>query len=573
MVAAVSERGYAATSVTDLVTLSGVSRRTFYKLFADKQACFEAAISATLLAGIEIGLAAEGEGESWEERASNQVAALARTVTAQPAAARMCLIEAYSAGPSALATIEAAVAVLEQRIGAMFAASPERSAMPPEMIAAFVGAGLELARSRLIAGQEADLEAASRKMMAMIVAYRPPPEPLRLKSRVRAPAPEPVDPNDPGQRAIAAFASLAAERGYEEVKIKEIVRRASMSPSTFYAHFAGKEDVLMAAIDSAGANLAAAVLPAFRRATAWPQGVRAAYGGIFNFLAARPALARLLMVEVYAAGPKAVERREEAMRPLEVIFAEGRASHPQVTPFGVEALRGFFLTLAYRQIRQKGTEALPALAPLCTYMTLAPFIGADEACEAANGDGQPRSKVAERVERGALSRVLVVLLKPNPSTIAELAEETKVPREEVERAIADLEALDLIGQVGSREGSKGGEPIYKAMSHTLEDESWHNLDPRERQRVSAGIIQLLIEDIEVAVQTGTFDARPDRFLARVPLFVDEEGWRDLMAVQIESIRELLRVQSESAERIERTGRPAITGRSMHAMFEMPKRSA
>src|SRR6476620_3098833 len=40
MVASVAERGYSATTLGDLIEISGVSSRTFYDLFPDKQACF-----------------------------------------------------------------------------------------------------------------------------------------------------------------------------------------------------------------------------------------------------------------------------------------------------------------------------------------------------------------------------------------------------------------------------------------------------------------------------------------------------------------------------------------------------
>src|SRR4051794_32036232 len=149
MVASVCEVGYSATRVTDLVELSGVSRRSFYALYADKQACFQATIEAMLAGGMEQALAAESKGETWEERAVNRFQAFARLVAEQPAAARMCLIEAYAAGPEALRPVEEAIAALERLTQRRFAESPERAAMPPEMIAAFVGATLEVARTRL----------------------------------------------------------------------------------------------------------------------------------------------------------------------------------------------------------------------------------------------------------------------------------------------------------------------------------------------------------------------------------------------------------------------------------------
>src|SRR3954447_12536280 len=43
MCEAVADRGYVATSVADVIARARVSRETFYRYFADKQACFQAA--------------------------------------------------------------------------------------------------------------------------------------------------------------------------------------------------------------------------------------------------------------------------------------------------------------------------------------------------------------------------------------------------------------------------------------------------------------------------------------------------------------------------------------------------
>jgi hypothetical protein len=42
-------------------------------------------------------------------------------------------------------------------------------------------------------------------------------------------------------------------------------------------------------------------------------------------------------------------------------------------------------------LRESGAEALPPLAPICTYIALCPFIGPEKACRIANGDGRGRA--------------------------------------------------------------------------------------------------------------------------------------------------------------------------------------
>ena len=77
MVATVAKKGYEATTVADLVELSGVSRSAFYQHFEGRQACFLATVGCTDGAGVEalprdLGL---DDGEATEEglRGNNQV--------------------------------------------------------------------------------------------------------------------------------------------------------------------------------------------------------------------------------------------------------------------------------------------------------------------------------------------------------------------------------------------------------------------------------------------------------------------------------------------------------------------
>ena len=100
MVATVAERGYEATTVADLEKLAGVSRSAFYRYFGDKQECFIATIEA--LAGpsletVKAGLEHPGDTEA----AKRAFEALFQQIVAQPAAAKMCFVDVYAAGPRA----------------------------------------------------------------------------------------------------------------------------------------------------------------------------------------------------------------------------------------------------------------------------------------------------------------------------------------------------------------------------------------------------------------------------------------------------------------------------------------
>jgi AcrR family transcriptional regulator len=399
MVASLAEKGYADTTLKDLARISGVSSRSFYGVFADKQECFIAALQA--MAEMAIGYAAEvgaqpaaeqgsAGGEDWERAAREGFDSLALIAAAQPAAARMALIESYAAGPQALALIEGAMSGFEYLAKQTLDASPERAGMPDELIAGHIGAVREVVSTRLRQGKEAELPGLLDEWWELVRSYRPPPEPLHLAGRIPPKVAESLEAHDNAERVIRAFAIEVAERGYYRTTIDDVLARAKMSATTLYRDFGGKEDVLMGAIDSAAAQMYAAALPAMERAPDWQRGMRAAYGAVLTFLASRPALAQLVMVEIYAAGPEAVERRAQALAPWRALVERGRELAPDVPQIAAEVIGGGQASLAYRTIREKGPAELPRLAPVFAYSALAPFVGPDEACEVANEDRRRR---------------------------------------------------------------------------------------------------------------------------------------------------------------------------------------
>jgi AcrR family transcriptional regulator len=570
MVASVAERGYAATRLSDLAELSGVARKSFYALFADKQECFVAAMETMVDAVIRNATRPSG---SWEEQVRGSASVFAELIVAQPAAARMCLIEAYVVGPAGVRPVEEAAARFEAHALAAALESGMEAEALPGLISAHVGGLLEIAQNRLRRDREAELPGLMNDFADLALSYQPPPEPLRLTTRRPStpPAVEAIDAYGHMERVLQAFAAVAAERGYANTTIELVLKRASMSPTTFYANFASKEDILMAAIDGAGARLMAAILPAFRRHRHWAHGVRAAFGAFFNFLASHPALARLVMFEVYAAGPAALERREEALRPLEALLAEGRTYAPEVPRIATETLGGGTYALTYRQIRDSGPESLPGLAPICTYLTLAPFIGAEEACAAANGDGRSRGSDADRDSRLLLSRVGLVLNQREASAEM-ISREIGVPVEQVREQIGNLEQAGLI--LAFEKEADGDddstEIFYRSNTDYVDEGRWALMSLAERQAASEQIANLVAAEIDQAIELGTFDARPDRHLSRMPFLLDERGWDDLMAIHNRAFHASIQVQAESAERLRGSGKRGIPGSSMQAMFEVPK---
>jgi AcrR family transcriptional regulator len=107
----VATKGYAATRVVDVTNYAGVSRKTFYELFTDKEDCFLAAydaITALLMDRMARGLESVTE-DTWEAKVSALLGEFLRFLASEPAFARMCIVEVLGAGPNGLARRDAAI--------------------------------------------------------------------------------------------------------------------------------------------------------------------------------------------------------------------------------------------------------------------------------------------------------------------------------------------------------------------------------------------------------------------------------------------------------------------------------
>jgi len=148
------------------------------------------------------------------------------------------------------------------------------------------------------------------------------------------------------ERLVAAMAEVCAERGYAEASVAGVAKRAGVSSVTFYRQFGDKRDCMLATHRQLLERLLEAVDRAGEAGSEpGEEGVaarrpRAAIHIALALFAADPPSARLLTVEILAAGPEGV-RRHDAMVDA---FAE-RLGTDWVRVAGMLALVGKLVTL------------------------------------------------------------------------------------------------------------------------------------------------------------------------------------------------------------------------------------
>lgn len=100
----VATNGYAEVTVADVIARARVSRKTFYDLFHDKRDCFLAAFDAAIETLLEqVAAVFDANPEATPASARAVLAAVLEVLAKEPAFARMCLVEAPTAGDEARA--------------------------------------------------------------------------------------------------------------------------------------------------------------------------------------------------------------------------------------------------------------------------------------------------------------------------------------------------------------------------------------------------------------------------------------------------------------------------------------
>ncbi|HTR75277.1 MAG TPA: TetR/AcrR family transcriptional regulator [Solirubrobacterales bacterium] len=381
IVAVTSEKGYEAATVADVLTLSGVSRSAFYRHFASKSECLVAAVSELLEPALEAAGPRDRRDGSGEPRQVFE--GFFELLRSQPAAARVCFVELHAAGEPGEEAADRAVEALAVAIERGFGDLP--GTPDPALTRVLIGGLRKLIHTRLLRGEESELPALAPDLWRWALGVVSPPGPVEAPRRQRGTAGPTFRGYTPGERIASAVAEVVATNGYGGTSTDAIAAQASISLSTFYAHFSDKQDAVLGALEMSGAQITALAVPAARRAGDWQEGVRALYEAIGAYFAAEPAMAQLALAGVYGAGPLACARRDRVIDSLTEMLAPGFAENPAAPAISSEAIAATVYALMREQLRREGPESIGAVVPLATYITLVGFVGPERALEVANG--------------------------------------------------------------------------------------------------------------------------------------------------------------------------------------------
>jgi AcrR family transcriptional regulator len=164
------------------------------------------------------------------------------------------------------------------------------------------------------------------------------------------------------ERLLAGVITAANRDGYAHANVSAVIAEAGVSRPTFYEYFVDKDDCFLAALSDVQERLLDEVRAAVSNATP-EQATDAAVAALVGFASAQPAMARFLMNESMAGGPRALNPRDQGIAEITKMIeqAQERAGSDIVTP---DLPTPLLIGGTYRLLASRLRRGVPGLSGL-----------------------------------------------------------------------------------------------------------------------------------------------------------------------------------------------------------------
>ncbi len=195
----------------------------------------------------------------------------------------------------------------------------------------------------------------------------------------------PAPPPDQERRQILdALVEVCARDGYRKASVELVVEEAGTTRAAFDRHFTDLEDCFTTYTLETREAFLVKVGGVVLQHSGWREQMRAAAYAIVRFWQEDERRARMILIEVHSAGPRAQLVRDEGMQMMVSLIDQGRSVMPDpdlLTRATAEAVAGA-ITNQMRLILERG-EADRALehVPGLMYSVVLPYVGSEAALE------------------------------------------------------------------------------------------------------------------------------------------------------------------------------------------------
>jgi AcrR family transcriptional regulator len=394
IIALVDGEGWESVRVRTLTRAAGVSTSTFYKHFPNADLCFASAFDAVMGEALQRSAAAQRRRGDLRARLMAGVAALLEKFADEPRSARVALLDVFSAGPEARRRIGSAASDLERHFAGCLRNDPKTPA-PRHLVAGMTAGVMRVARHTTAASRGDELPGLASELGEWMLSL-PDPAVVTLLRAAGDPAvgrgdrltlsavkqkPRGVSAGN-RERSLRAAVRIALTDGFAALTASRVRCDAGVSVRSFNDEFADLDECFLDGVETAASE-------ALDQAVAWSSTTpdwavrtcRAVLALCVQAARDRP-LARIIFLEIFAPGKVGLLRREKLITEMSealrsTIPAEVRPSH-----LAVEASIAAAWHIAQLDVAAGRTKELPKVAPLFSYVLLAPIIGPQTATRA-----------------------------------------------------------------------------------------------------------------------------------------------------------------------------------------------
>jgi DNA-binding transcriptional ArsR family regulator len=144
---------------------------------------------------------------------------------------------------------------------------------------------------------------------------------------------------------------------------------------------------------------------------------------------------------------------------------------------------------------------------------------------------------------------LLTVLNEGVASPNELAKKLDEPLTNVSYHVRMLHDLGCIELVDTEPRRGALEHYYRAIVRPFfDDREWKRLPKNARGSISDTVLQLVWDDATEAIKTGLMDERDDRHLSRTVVCIDEQGWKDLNQLLVDTLDQAMQIHADSASR-------------------------
>lgn len=402
MIALVDSGGWSSVRVRSLARAAGVSTSTFYKHFVNADDCLASTYDAVIGAVLRRSATAQRRQGEWEDSLRAGVAAVMEELAGDPRAARLALVDIFGGGPGARGRIGPGFAELERLLADSFAAAPRGVTAPRHLVAGMTAGMLRIARTTTLAGRGEELPGLASELGDWMLSL-PHPEVLSLlvtpgglaTARARrepVPFPAEVEPErdpvvaDDRLRLLRAALKLVAAEGFTKLTAPRLRTEAGVPRRRFEASFGSVEECFLESVEMVAGDAAGEARTWSISAADWERRTCRFVLALCAQAARNRTLARLSFLGIFAVGRTGLLRRERMVGRTAVELRGTVPAERRPSAVAAEASVAAAWHIAQLDIAAGRARNLPTVAPLLTYVVLAPIVGAGTAAAAIEAE-------------------------------------------------------------------------------------------------------------------------------------------------------------------------------------------